>query len=242
MIKTTELTDGQKQPLISIVIPLRNDLNKLQDLVENIRMTSNQINIKEIIVVLNGEYDVAEYKTLAGWCTVIYSKTTQRAAAMNLGASVAQGNILYFLHADSILPQGFDELIIESSKNGAGAGCFLLKFDSPSKMLKAFCLFVRLLWYWVHFGDQSLFVDAQVFTRVGGYNENLTTMEDVDIVKRIKKCTHFEVIYKYITTSARKYETNGYFKVQIVYIIVVVLYLMRFPQSVLLRILAQIKK
>jgi hypothetical protein len=108
-------------------------------------------------------------------------------------------------------------------------------------MLKIFCLFVRLPWYWVHFGDQSLFVDAYVFKKIGGYDENLTTMEDIDIVKRIKKHLEYKVIKQYITTSARKYELYGYYRVQSVYVVIVILYLLKARQPVLLKILSRLK-
>ena len=73
------------------------------------------------------------------------------------------------------------------------------------------------------------------------FNENLTTMEDVDIVKRIKKHSRFEILHDYITTSARKYDKYGYYRVQCIYVVIVILYLFKAPQPVLLTILSKIK-
>jgi Glycosyl transferase family 2 len=225
---------------ISVVIPYREDPDKLNSLIDQLRSRSHGNSIKEIIIVLNGALpknfvDPSSSGTIVLNCTV-----RQRAAAMNVGAATAKGDILYFLHADSLPPEGFDENIGKSYAAGAGSGCFLLRFDSANTMLRVFCYFVRLPWYWVHFGDQSLYVDAGLFRQLGGYDERLDTMEDIDMVRRIKKLTSFRVMPAYLTTSARKYERHGYFRVQMTYVLVVVLYLFRFPQSLLLRMLARL--
>lgn len=227
---------------ISIIIPSYNDENKLRGLVEHIRANSKKKNISEIIIVINGDLTASGSLPTVNGARVLHCPLRQRAAAMNVGAKIAQGSILYFVHADSLLPSGFDELILKSYRGGAGAGYFLLKFDSPNKMLKLFCFFVRLPWYWVHFGDQSLFIDAAVFRQVGGFNEHYSTMEDVDIVKRAKKLTRFRIIQNYLTTSARKYELHGYYRLQTVYIIVTLLYLAKAPQSLLVKLLSTLKE
>ena len=227
---------AKKASTISIIIPATNESADISNLISHIRESSSLQVTHEIIIVksLDLKRETASHNIAN---TNITYSVHQRSAAMNAGAKVACGDILYFLHADSYPPNRFDELIVDAIRSGAGAGSFRLRFDTSNLMLKTFALFTRFNWYWVRFGDQSLFVSATNFKLVGGFNEDLSTMEDTNIVKRLKKHTSFAVISKQVVTSARKYKKYGYIRVQSFYIVVVILYHLGFSQHVLLKIL-----
>lgn len=226
---------------ISIIIPASFELNKAISLSAQISRLSTQTNIKEIIVVTSENVSIKN-KNITSKKLSIISSAPQRATAMNAGAKKASGKILYFLHADSHPPQDFDKLIIDSYKNGSTSGCFRLRFDDKKLMLRFFTYFTLLPWYWVHYGDQSLYIDVKQFNQVGGFNENLTTLEDIDIVKRIKRMSNFRIIKTNIVTSARKYRKYGYYKVQMVFIVAVSMHLLGFKQKYILKTLSIIKK
>jgi hypothetical protein len=77
-----------------------------------------------------------------------------RAIQMNVGAKAATGNILYFLHCDS-LPRHFDR-IIDTVQNGNQAGCFRMKFDYRHPVLMISQWFTRFNHISCRGGDQSL--------------------------------------------------------------------------------------
>lgn len=226
----------KKSPKISIIIPATRETNDLSVLVQHLQSASIINNAHEIIIVRSKSVTYAELVDSKKHVVTVYSKH-QRSSAMNAGARMASGDILYFLHSDSYPPDGFDKLIVDACRDGAGAGSFRLRFDTHNLMLKSFAWFTRFPWYWLRFGDQSLFVSATNFNSISGFDETLSTMEDMDIVKRLKNQTSFKVIDKQVVTSARKYETYGFFRVQFFYIIVVVLYHLGFSQQILLKIL-----
>ncbi len=82
---------------------------------------------------------------------------------MNLGAGHAQGDVLYFLHADSYPPPGFTSEIIETVLTGNNSGSFRLDFDNNHWFLKMNCWFTRFDVNAFRYGDQSLFVTKACF-------------------------------------------------------------------------------
>jgi rSAM/selenodomain-associated transferase 2 len=137
-----------------------------------------------------------------------------RAKQMNLGAKSSTGSILYFLHADSFPPKQFDQLIINEVQNGHFAGCFKMKFDSNHWWLKLDGWLTQFSWRACRGGDQSQFLTNSLFNKIGGYNENFMVYEDNDIINKLYALKQFVFIQDWISTSARRYKTNGIWKLQ----------------------------
>jgi hypothetical protein len=133
---------------------------------------------------------------------------------MNAGSKIANGDIYYFLHADSYPPKNFDEYIKAALNRGYEAGSFRMKWDMNHPLLNIFAWFTRFNHTWCRGGDQSIFITRNLFEKIGGYNESYRFLEDYEIVKRIKKYSKFKVIQKDLLTSARKYRENGVFRLQ----------------------------
>ena len=142
------------------------------------------------------------------------SSTQGRAAQMNLGAKNAQGDILYFLHVDTLPPKGFDTNIIEARQSGFEAGCFQMKFDSESRFLGFFAWFSRLNLKLCRGGDQSLFITKRLFENLDGFNEAYRIYEDNEFIGRLYEQTQFKILRQHVKTSARRYERKGKFVLQ----------------------------
>lgn len=137
-----------------------------------------------------------------------------RAKQMNAGAAIAKGAILYFLHADSFPPKGYDQdIITEVSKNNL-AGCFRMCFDSNHVWLRLASWFTRFSWRACRGGDQSQFITKELFEELGKYDERFIIYEDNDLINKLYARNEFTVINKKITTSSRRYKTNGIWKLQ----------------------------
>lgn len=221
--------------MFSIIIPTYNEADQIA---KTIRKThaANGHHEMEIIVVDGGSTD--ETLAIAKECGAITIKSERkgRAAQMNKGASVAKGEVLYFLHADSMPPQGFTVQILDAYNKGAVSGCFRLAFDYDHWFLKANCWFTRFNVNAVRFGDQSLFVTKEVFQKVGGFREDLLMMEDQEIIHRIKKHGKFKVMDDVVITSARKYLDNGVYRMQGIFYRIWALYYLGYSQEQLLKL------
>ncbi len=199
---------------ISIVIPAKNEAAQLPVLLNYLNAVPGKAHIAEIIVSDGNSFDdTVRIANLYG-AKVVVSEQAGRGRQMNAGARNATGDILYFLHADSIPPTGFVEEIFEEINAGNAAGCYRLRFDYDHWFLKVNAWFTRFNVNAVRFGDQSLFVRKSVFETIGGFKEDLIIMEDQEIIHRIRKQGRFAVIAGYVTTSARKYRVNGIYRMQ----------------------------
>ncbi len=208
---------------ISVIIPAYNEAETIGQLIEHIRQNCDTPALAEIIVSDGGSSDqtAARAKQLG---VVTISGVKQRAAQLNNGAAHAKGSILYFVHADSLPPAGFDTHIIQALSMGYSAGCFRLRFDDNHPILRVCAWLTRFNWNWFRFGDQSLFTSAATFKDIGGYDESLLVNEDREIVDRLKKRGPLKVCPAYIVTSARKYRLYGYFRLQLFFIAFNILY------------------
>ncbi|WP_207431843.1 TIGR04283 family arsenosugar biosynthesis glycosyltransferase [Sabulibacter ruber] len=221
--------------MLSIIVPTYNEVDQIGQTIRHIRSASGQ-HALEILVVDGGSADGTALIAEQHGATVVNSERKGRAAQMNKGASLAQGELLYFLHADSIPPQGFIDQILTAYQQGARSGCFRLAFDDPHWFLKANAWFTRFNINGLRFGDQSLFVAKEVFAQSGGFREDLVVMEDQEIIHRLKKLGTFRVLPDVVITSARKYRENGVFRMQGIFYLIWSLYYLGYSQQQLVKV------
>ena len=221
--------------MISIIIPTYNEADQIQQTISKIHAANGEHEI-EIIVADGGSTDETVPIALRSNAITIVSNKKGRAAQMNKGTYVAKGDVLYFLHADSIPPKNFIGSILNAVHKNFSSGCFRLSFDHSHWFLKANCWFTRFDVNAVRFGDQSLFVTKDVFQKIGGFNESLLMMEDQEIIHRIKKHRGFKVMNGIVTTSARKYLDNGIYRMQAIFYRIWLLYYLGFSQKYLLKL------
>ena len=221
---------------ISIIIPARNETVQLPVLLIYLKVVTGKEFIAAIIVSDGkSSYAPVRMEKLYG-AKVVVSTRAGRGTQMNAGAKTATGNILYFLHADSIPPSGFVDDILGKIDSGYIAGCYRLRFDYNHWFLKANAWFTRFNVNAIRFGDQSLFVRKSDFETIGGFREDLIIMEDQEIIHRIRTKGRFAVIAGYVTTSARKYRVNGIYRMQGVFFYIYFAYVFGASQQKLVSI------
>ena len=203
---------------ISIIIPILNESKTIVSLLQYLIKNSSSTNISEIIVVDGGSKDesfklVSDFNLLNDK-VILISSDRGRATQMNLGKQKATGTILYFLHADSFPPNGFDQLIINEVKKGNLAGCFKMKFNHHHWWLKLASWLTKFKWRACRGGDQSQYITKELFKEIGGFNEHYMIYEDNILINELYKRDQFKVIQKSIVTSARLYERKGIWTLQ----------------------------
>ncbi|MCH7396850.1 TIGR04283 family arsenosugar biosynthesis glycosyltransferase [Belliella sp. DSM 107340] len=216
---------------ISIIIPIFNEEENLAKLIPSIFKKSK--GDLEVIVVDAGSTDKSILIAKSLGAKVLLSQRKSRAAQMNLGAKSATGGIFYFVHADTIIHTDFEKDIIQAVREGINAGCYRYRFDSQKILLKMNAWFTRFNGILAGGGDQTLFIEKNVFESLSGFDEYYTIMEDFEFVGRIKKRYNFRVLPKSIVVSARKYDTNSWLKVQLANLTVFSLYYFKKPPDTL---------
>jgi rSAM/selenodomain-associated transferase 2 len=205
---------------ISIIIPVLNEEHSVAKLMDYLKEIQNPELINEIIVIDGGSEDTT-LEILKNYPSIkVIHSQKGRAIQMNLGAQNASSNILYFLHCDTLPPVNFDYEIINQVKKGNLSGCFKMKFDSNHIVLKVSQWFTQFNMQWCRGGDQSLFVERNLFGKLNGFNQKLIIYEDNELISRLYKNSKFIVIQKIVITSARKYLRNGVWKLQFHFLII----------------------
>lgn len=187
---------------VSVIIPVYNESKEIGRMLEQMELYRNDC---EIIFVDGGSTDNTGSLIEESGFRLIRSEKG-RGVQMNNGALASEGDVLFFLHCDSVLPYNFiDE--IRSVMSGHVWGCFGVKFPSRNFFMltnriisnhRAFCRSLP-------FGDQGIFIDRGVFFETGMFPE-LPIMEDYAFSRKLKRYgLGIGITKQRIVSSARRY-------------------------------------
>ena len=192
--------------MISVVIPVYHEAPRINHLLRSLSFPDTEI------LVVDG---APEQDTLAAIDVAAVQKIASppgRGMQLNLGAAHAQGDILLFLHADTILPAHGLDLIRRAQRDPAiSGGAFRLRYDSTRLGLAIIAALAnrRSRWTRVPYGDQGIFVRAEVFRGLGGFAA-IPIMEDLDFMTRLRRAGHaIRILDAPVLTSARRQEHEG---------------------------------
>ncbi len=198
---------------VSIIIPVLNEEKNIERLIKRL-CKKNSASIAELLVVDGGSTDQTLDLAACAGAQVLQSPQKGRAQQMNFGAQHATGDLLYFVHGDTLPPESYLDDLNQAVNEGFAIGSFRLLLDSKNPFLRINSFMTRFPFLWCRGGDQTLFVTREVFQELGGYREEYCIMEEYDLIVRAKEKYPFKIIPKDVLASARKYTVNGYFRVQ----------------------------
>ena len=194
---------------LSIIIPARNDADALCRTLDRLPILAGRAAV-EIIVAASGDPEGTE-RAVAGRARVIWPGGSTRARLMNAGAAVATGQTLLFLHADSLPPVNFADMVITAFADGhASGGAFEHRFTEAGLSLCVISWINRMRYRLTgnYYGDQGIFVRAAVFQRLGGYR-NLHLLEDLEFSQRLRRVGCTVLIRAPMYTSGRRFLARG---------------------------------
>jgi rSAM/selenodomain-associated transferase 2 len=194
--------------VLSIIVPALREAGNLACLLPSLRAVAPTA---EIIVADAGSDDGT--REVVGRVPGVTVLTCERGRArqMNAGARAAHGDVLLFLHADTVLPSGFETAIARALADpGVVGGRFDVRLDNPRWPFRLIggLMNLRSRWSGISTGDQALFVRRQTFEALGGFPD-IPLMEDIEITRRLKRRGRQAALRDRVTTSARKWEREG---------------------------------
>lgn len=228
-------------PRVSIIMPVLNEEASLPDVLAALQRRFLAGGQAELIVADGGSTDCTV--SIAAAFGRVISIPRGRARQMNAGAAVARGEVLLFLHADTLLP--FDALnVIDRAlaRPGVVGGAFRLRFDTDSRIyrLVAASVNLRSALRHIYTGDQAYAIRRDAFERIGGY-PNIALMEDLEIVKRLRRIGRFVLFPASVTTSARRHRQTGLGRTLLVMGLIRMLYVCGMPPERLCQIYLDIR-
>lgn len=216
---------------ISVIVPTLNEQEHLPATLSRVALAPGD----ELIVVDGGSRD--QTVTLAQQFTShVLQSAPERALQMNRGAQHAQGDILLFLHADTLLPPGGLEAVRQAVQAGAIGGAFRLTITPPTLALRlvAWGTNVRTRWGQLPYGDQALFMPRAIFEALGGYDD-VPFMEDVRMVQALRTRGRLAIIPHAVHTSGRRWQRDGVLYTTVRNTVLIMLYFCGVPPATLQR-------
>ncbi len=194
---------------ISVIIITLNE----EEFIERLLKTLQHENNLEVIISDGGSIDRTT-RLARKYADKVIVGDRGRGLQLNAGAEHATGNVLWFLHADSIVPDNYKHHITEALKKpGVVGGAFTLDIYSELTSLQFISKVVSLRSKIsrVPYGDQGVFVRRDVFEKMNGY-KNIPLMEDIEFGLRLKKEGGVSILGTRIKTCARAWERDGVFR------------------------------
>lgn len=201
-----DLSVWQGENRISVIVPALNEAQGIGDALERVAPHDDV----ETIVVDGGSTD-ATIEIAASFTATVLHSAKGRGIQMNTGAANATGRTLLFLHADTLLPDGWPDRVRETlDMPRTAGGAFEFRLDatlSGAGLIERLANF-RSRRFQLPYGDQAIFVRAELFHQLGGFPD-LPIMEDFAFVRRLSRFGAVRTVPSPAITSARRWNATG---------------------------------
>ena len=191
---------------ISVIIPTLNEAATIGETLRRLRSSASC----EVIVV-DGGSDDGTPELARPQADLVLSAGRGRATQMNVGARAASGQVLLFLHADTVLPPDFPALLENALRNPrVVGGRFDVRLDAEGRLFRIIetLMNLRSRLSRIATGDQAIFVRSRTFQELGGYRE-AELMEDLELSYRLKRQGELACLRERVVTSARRWQRDG---------------------------------
>lgn len=193
---------------LTVVVPVLNEAGTLVQTLQDLQPLRSRG--AEVIVVDGGSTDGSR-EAAATLADGVLQAERGRARQLQAGAQAAQGDMLWFLHADTRIPEAAD-ILIRTALAGAGDcwGWFDVRLAGRHPLLRytGWLMNRRARLTRIATGDQGLFMHRALFERAGGYPD-IPLMEDIALCRRLRCLARPRPIDTPLLTSARRWEKHG---------------------------------
>lgn len=203
---------GHPVTRVSVIVPTWNEESGLAGCLRSVGTPYEGL---EVIVVDGGSLDGTLGIAHTSRVRVVHSSVRQRAHQLNVGARMANGEILMFLHADTLLPRGWLAQLRSAFRAHPKAvgGAYCRRFDQASHWLSITCALAdwRGRTWGVFLGDQAMFVRSDCFAHLGGFRA-IDRCEDLEFSLRMKRAGSTLLLRGPVISSARRFRARGPFR------------------------------
>jgi rSAM/selenodomain-associated transferase 2 len=198
---------SRQSPQLSIIIPA---LDEARDIGATLDAAARVKGDVEVIVVDGGSADETVEVARRRGARVV-SAPRGRGAQMHAGALEARGELLWFLHADTLAPADAAECIARALRDPrAVGGNFRIRFDGSGGAARFLTwLYPRLRRLGLAYGDSGIFVRRAAYERAGGFKP-FPVFEDLDLLRALWRQGRFVQAEACVVTSSRRFEGRSF--------------------------------
>jgi len=224
--------------MISVIILTYNEEGFIGQIIDEIEQ--QDYNDYEILLADGGSsdrtIDIATYRKIQ-----IIHCPKGKAFQMNTAAKEANGEILFFVHADMFLKTNTLRVLQEKISQGYHGGGFANAFNEHNEKIKRIGTIMNFRFFdkreqsdkGIFYGDNGIFVLRKIFEELGGFKE-IPIMEDYEFSQRLNQQHKLIKIYDpKIIVSARRHVKAGFWKTRLQWIMIRVLFKMKVPAKYL---------
>ena len=192
---------------LSIIVPALNEADTIEATLGELQRLRERG--AEVVVVDGGSSDGTPV-LCNGLADRVIGGPRGRARQMNTGAAESRGDVLLFLHADTLLPRQGAKAAVQAITDGAVWGRFDVVIGGGSVWfpLIGASMNLRSRLTGIATGDQAMFVEREAFERIGGFPDQ-PLMEDIALSKALRAISAPACLRLKVRTSGRRWQRYG---------------------------------
>ena len=227
---------------ISIIIPTFQEANYIGSMLDYLMLCPGNTQF-EIIVADAGSEDQTNEIARSKNVTILNCPVRCRACQMNFAANRAKGDVLYFVHADTMPPAHFVSDITKAIRQGHDIGGYRFRFHPNNGLLRINSYLTRFNILAFRGGDQTIFISRKAWETLGGYDEKFVVMEEYDLLKRASNLGYkYHLMPSEVLVSNRKYHKNSWLRVNFANLVAMVLFRLNTPPIKIKKIYSSLLK
>jgi rSAM/selenodomain-associated transferase 2 len=225
--------------MVSVIIPALNEAGSIAGTLRAIFALDSSL---DVIVADGGSADGTVSIASSQGARVVQSGRG-RGLQLARGAEQAHGDVLWFVHADTLPhPGALSDIEAALRDPGVAGGNFRLRFDGHSLGARFLNRLqgLRGMLGW-HYGDNTIFVRRGVYSKIGGF-QPYPLFEDADLVKRIRRAGRFATLPGPVTSSSRRFDNGRILATGLLWILLQSLYWIGVPPRILARLYPPVRR
>lgn len=196
-----------ERPALSIIIPTLNEAHSIGATLDALRKLRGTC---EVLVVDGGSRDATAEIVRRRGVRLVESERG-RGQQLHAGARHARGEVLWFLHADTLAPADAAERIREALRDARYVGGnFRVRFNGDRAAARFLTwLYPRLGALGLCYGDSAIFVRRDAYARAGGFKP-YPIFEDLELVRELRRLGRMVRVPATVVTSSRRFEGRSF--------------------------------